>query len=342
VRPAGTWRWGHVPLVALDVVAVFLGVLATTGAVEPDLLFHTVWVVLVIEAFAYGARKSLPRIFLAALFVVVYAIVDDVSGLRPLEVTDLLFTEWPLMFVIIITVAIMADRVTRTNRNLAALEQRTHEELLTARDDERRRLSADVHDGIGQTLTALVFTLDAAEAALEARGIDAGAPDRQALRRAQDIATIALEETRDVARRLRPGRMRELGLANAIREMAANAGRPVEVHFDPRLSTPDLLPVEEQMEAYRIVQEALANAVRHAAAETITVEMQLVRGNRLQIDVTDDGEGFDVSHARGRGLGLNGMRERAAAIRGTLEIYSRTGMGTRIRLLLPVASVPAG
>jgi signal transduction histidine kinase len=347
------WRWGLMSLALLDVTAIGLTALTLVGAAEPDLLFHAVWVVLVLEAFAFGSRVSLPRIALAALFIIGYSVADDTTGLRQLEGSDLLFTEWPFMFVIITMVAVMAERVLRTSRNIAALEERTHQALLTARTDERRRLSSDVHDGIGQTLTALVLTLDAAEAALDQPGTapsellpgSGSAPaDRaslEAVRRAREIAAIALEETRDVARRLRPARMRELGLANAVRELAANAGRPVEVRFDPRLSTPDLLPVEEQMEAYRIVQEALANAVRHASARTIQVDMQLVRGNRLQIDITDDGEGFDVRDA-GHGLGLTGMRERAAAIHATLRVQSQAGAGTRIRLLLPSVPVEAG
>jgi signal transduction histidine kinase len=359
MRPPATRRWRLLSLAVLDAAAIALCAVTLVGATEPDLVFHAVWVVLVIEAFAFGARASLPRIALAALFVVTYSIADDLTGLRPLEGSDLLFTEWPFMFAIITMVAIMADRVTRTSRNLALLEQRTHEALLTARTDERRRLSSDVHDGIGQTLTALVLTLDAAEAALEdpdgdrragSSGADgspgSGGPSGvqhslEAVRRAQEIAAIALEETRDVARRLRPARTRELGLTNAVRELAANAGRPVEVRFDPRLSAPDLLPVEEQMEAYRIVQEALANAVRHASARTIQVDMQVVRGNRLQIDVTDDGDGFDVRTA-GRGLGLTGMRERAAAIHATLRVQSRAGVGTQVRLLLPGVPVETG
>ena len=271
---------------------------------------------------------------IAAIAVIAYSVIDDLSGLRPLEISDLMFTEWPLMIVIITIVAVMADRVTRTSRNLAALERQTHEQLLTAREDERRRLSSDIHDGIGQTLTALVLSLDSAESALEATGGDPATQD--SLRRAQDIAAIALDESRDVARRLRPARMRELGLINAIRDMAAKAGRPVEVRFDPRLSTPDLLPVDEQMQAYRIVQEAIANAVRHASASSIIVDLQMVRGGRLQIDITDDGAGFDIRRTHGDGLGLRGMRERATSIRGTLQVRARAGRGTRVRLQVPL------
>jgi signal transduction histidine kinase len=130
--------------------------------------------------------------------------------------------------------------------------------------------------------------------------------------------------------------MEEIGLANAIRELAAHAGRPVEVAFDPRLAAPSLLPIEHELQAYRIVQEAVANAVRHASAATIVIGLRSVRGSRLQIEVVDDGTGFDPRKSDGDGLGLQGMRERAAAIGGTLSLDSRPGLGTRMRLLLPL------
>ena len=332
-------RWR---LVALDLVGVSLAASTFLGRGEPDLLFHGVWVVLVIEAFWFGLRVSIPRIVLAAALVVSYSLIDEVTRMRPLEVYDLIFTEWPLMLVIILIVAVMADRVTTANRDIADLERRTHEQLMTARDDERQRLSADLHDGVGQTLTALVFTLDAAETAL-ATGDEAIPPgSRETLHRAQEIAGLALEETRDVARRFRPARMSEIGLANAIRELAAHAGRPIEVAFDPKLAAPSLLPVQDELQAYRIVQEAVANAVRHASARTIVIGLRAVRGSRLQIEVVDDGTGFDPEETDGDGLGLQGMRERAAAIGGTLSLDSQPGLGTRIRLLLPMAPQQRG
>ena len=326
-------RWR---LVALDLVAASLAASTFLQHGEPDLLFHAVWVVLVIEAFWFGRRVSIPRILIASSIVVTYSVVDELSSMRPLEVSSLIFTEWPLMFAIIFIVAIMADRVTTANRDIAGLERRTHEQYLMARDDERHRLSADLHDGVGQTLTALVLTLDAAEAALATPGQAVPAASLEALHRAQEIAGMALEETRDVARRIRPGRMKEIGLANAIRELAAHAGRPVEVAFDPRLAAPSLLPVEDELQAFRIVQEAVANAVRHASAGTIVVALRSVRGGRLQIEVVDDGTGFDPRESGGDGLGLQGMRERAAAIGGTLSLDSRPGLGTRMRLLVPL------
>ena len=325
----------RIPLLLLDLIAIGFAIVAFLQGGEADLLFHGVWVVLVIEAFAYGLRVTGPRIIISAIIVIAYAYLDETAGMHPLEVSDLLFTEWPLMFVIITMVAVMADRVITSNKAIAGLERRTHEELLSAREDERRRLSADLHDGLGQTLTALVLTLDAAESSLESETSDDGDTPRAAVARAQEIAALALEETHEVTRRLRPGRLQEIGLATAIRELAAHAGRTVEFEFDPRLATPRLLPVDNEMQVYRIVQEAVANAVRHARAQTISIAMHEVRGGRLQIEVHDDGDGF-VAGVDSFGLGLRGMRERAAQIGATLSFDTAPGLGTRVRLQLPL------
>jgi signal transduction histidine kinase len=329
-------------LFALDAIAIALAIAAFRLGGEPDVLFHAVWVVLVVEAFLYGVRVSGPRIVLAASLVVIYSSIDGDGGIRPLEVAELLFTEWPLMFVIIAIVAIMADRVTRTNRRVVAMERQTHEQLVTAREDERRRLSADLHDGLGQTLTALVLSLDTVETTLDSpapmpeREATASAT-REALGRAQHIAELALEETRDVAHNLRPARMREMGLTAAIRDLAAHAGREIDVTFDPRLTAPGLLCVEDELQAYRIVQEAIANAVRHGKARSIRVNMHLGRRRRLVIEISDDGRGFDVREVPGEGIGLRGMRERAAGLRGTLDVSSHRGAGTTVRLQVPLS-----
>jgi signal transduction histidine kinase len=96
------------------------------------------------------------------------------------------------------------------------------------------------------------------------------------------------------------------------------------------------------MQAYRIVQEAVANAVRHAAADTISIGLHSVRGRKLQIEIVDDGSGFDPRRCTGLGLGLAGMQERARKIGGTLSLDSRPGLGTRIRLLLPMRPLRGG
>ena len=209
--------------------------------------------------------------------------------------------------------------------------------LLTAQEDERRRLARDLHDGVGQTLTALTFTLDAAESMLWAGELQPSTLTQSAVGRAQELAALALDETRDVAFRLRPARFAEIGLGAGIQELAATSGVAVEVRIDPELLHPRLLDPDAEMEAYRIVQEALGNAARYAFATRIWIVMETSDG-KLQITVGDDGVGFDPNRTTERGLGLAGMSERAILLRADLSIRSAPGSGTTITFSLPLPS----
>ena len=216
------------------------------------------------------------------------------------------------MAVIAVIVAVMADRVTNTGRRYATLYRAASDRLLTAQEDERKRLAADLHDGVGQTMTALALTLDAADATLARTG----APDaagREGVRRAREMAGIALEDVRGVAFRLRPARLRETGLVAGLRELAASAGRPVEFSADASLVRPNLLDEDREVDTYRIVQEALGNATRHGQADRIRITIQRV-DRMLRIEIVDDGVGFDTAIISRRGLGLASMRDRASVV----------------------------
>ncbi len=328
---------------ALDLFGLFVIVLTFAQAGDPDFLFHVVWVVLAIEAFLFGLRVTALRIALATGFLLGYELAVEAElalagrPLVPLEFSIWPVSEWPLMVVISIIVAVMADRLATTGRRYAGLYRRANDRLLSAQEQERRRLARDLHDGVGQTLTALTLTLDAAESLLWAGPEKPPEHARAAIRRAQELAAAALEETRGVAFQLRPARLHETGLVAAISELARMAGRPVEVVAEPRLIRLGLLAPEAEVEAYRIVQEALGNALRHARAERIRIEAGLA-GERLVVRVVDDGVGFDPD--RVQGLGLPGMQERAAAIGAVLAVVSRPGRGTTVTLSIPLAGHP--
>ena len=149
-------------------------------------------------------------------------------------------------------------------------------------------------------MTALVLTLDAAEADLWADG-DATTPrGAGAIHHAQELAAIALDETRDVAYRLRPDRLVETGLVAATERLASTAGAPTTVVADPALKVSGLLAPEDEMNVYRIVQEALNNAVSHAGASRIQIEFRVSRGH-LTATVSDDGKGFDPAAVKSPG-----------------------------------------
>ena len=307
--PRGGWRGGWLIarplpfLVLLDATGIGLAAAALAQLGDPDILLHVVWIVLAVEAFAFGLRIAALRILAASVFVIIYAVAANGDATpAAAALIDLDLEEWPLMAVIAVLVAIMADRVMLTGRRYAALYRAASDRLLTAQEDERKRLAADLHDGVGQTMTALALTLDAAEAALAS----ADAPDaagRDAVRRAREMAGLALEDVRGVAFRLRPARLRETGLVAALRELAASAGMAVEFSADASLMRPDLLDPASEVDTYRIVQEALGNATRHGQAHLVQISVRRL-DRQLRIEVVDDGVGFDARGVDGRGLGL--------------------------------------
>jgi signal transduction histidine kinase len=332
------WLYGRpVKLqVALDVAGIMLSAATFGPWVDPDILLHCVWVVLALEAFLFGLRVSSVRIVLATVFVFVYsALAQGEATPQQAALIDLDLAEWPLMVVISIVVAVMADRLSATSRRYAILYREASGRLLTAQEDERRRLAHDIHDGVGQTMTALTLTLDAAESMLWAGSDAPSVLSRGAVGRAQELAALALEEARDVARRLRPARILETGLVAAIAELAGAVGTPVAVEMDPALVRPGLLPIDTEIEAFRIIQEALSNSARHARADHRWIAAREVAG-QLRLEVRDDGIGFNRADAEGAGLGLAGMAERAGAIDGRLTIKSRPRRGTVVTLDIPL------
>jgi two-component system sensor histidine kinase UhpB len=214
---------------------------------------------------------------------------------------------------------------------LEAERARTATAVLQAQESERARLARDLHDEANQALTGVLLRLEAtAQHAPEAL--------RAELRETQGVATKAMGELVRLARELRPVALDDLGLGAALRTQVADFGRRAGV--DARLALPvdgvEDLPAEEQLVVYRIVQEGLSNVARHAAANTVCVEVERPEGGTV-VRVADDGEGF-TGVARSGGLGLTGMRERAVLAGGRLDVDSTPGLGTTIELRLGAAA----
>jgi two-component system sensor histidine kinase UhpB len=317
----------------LDVAGYSLAFATFARFGDTEILLHALWVTIGIGAFLYGLRIALLRILIAAVVAIAYSAVVSALG-RPLVLEPLDFAEWPLMLLISVIVAVLADRISTSAQRYAALYRQASDRLLTAHEEERGRLARNLHDGVGQTLTAVVLTLDAAEAELWA---GPGAPSTLAqatIRRAQLLAATALEEARDVAAQLRPTRIHEMGLGAALSNLAKSAGVPVAVRFDPTILPPGLLEGEREIDTYRIVQEAIGNAARHSHASNVWIDGDVIDG-RIRLIVGDDGVGLEQA-ARGRGLGLAGMQERTAILRGRLDVQSRPGGGTIVQLQVPL------
>ncbi|MDG9726745.1 MULTISPECIES: HAMP domain-containing sensor histidine kinase [unclassified Streptomyces] len=198
--------------------------------------------------------------------------------------------------------------------------------VLLAQEAERRRIAQELHDEVGQSMTAILLVLGRA-------ADDADQPLREELQQAQEITRESLDEVRRLVRRLRPGVLDDLGLISALssltHDFATHTGLRVVRRFDADL--PALDP-ETELVLYRVAQESLTNAARHADAERVEVGLAPADG-AVTLTIADDGRGIEAAC---EGAGIRGMRERALLIGAALDITSAPGAGTRIRLTAPV------
>lgn len=214
--------------------------------------------------------------------------------------------------------------------------QRLSRRLLEVQEAERRHLARELHDDIGQSLTALKLNLEAL-----ARGRDAAAFEAR-VAEALETTRHTLERVRQLSLNLRPLQLDDLGLAAALRshlDRQAEIGR-LAPHFDIQ-EVPVKLDADIETACFRVAQEAINNVVRHARAANIWLRL-FVAGDRLALSVRDDGAGFEVGAAQkraaaGGSLGVISMEERVALAGGTLQIHSAPGQGTVV-----VASFPVG
>ena len=226
------------------------------------------------------------------------------------------------------------EELRRSEERLRRLARRQ----ASIREDERKRLGFDLHDDVCQELVGIGILIESVRRRVVA---EAPALEPELARLGRYVGEVG-EHLRQLARDLRPMLLRDLGLEGSLHSLAeglTNEGTRVAATFAtpiPRLGE------EAEIGVYRIAQEALANAVRHAGAREIRLTLA-VEGRHLTLEIADDGRGFALASRRGsEALGLVGMEERALALGGRLEIRSAPGEGTTVRLECPVAvRVPA-
>ncbi len=209
----------------------------------------------------------------------------------------------------------------------------TQERLVLAREEERRRLRRDLHDGLGPTLAALTLQVDT---------LGNTHPDptlRADLLRLRGHIQDTVHDVRRLVEGLQPAPVADLGLVEAVRQLAAGAPLEVAVECDTGCALgsgqAERLPAGVEVAAYRIAQEALTNAVRHAEATVVRIGLHL-GPDCLEVCVADDGHGRLTP--RPGGVGLRSMRERAEEIGGELTLTAVPGVGTTVRARLPLAS----
>ena len=224
------------------------------------------------------------------------------------------------------------ERIAANERHFRGLAR----SVMRVQEEERRRFARDLHDGIGQNLTALKHRLQAMQ---EPAGQNPAWDE--ALAQALQICVDTLEDTRSLSRMLRPQILDDLGLESALRWLARSSGDAgkfeVEVEIDalPESLDPDIATL-----VFRVAQEGFANIIKHARAGRVLLRLRL-RGGHLQLLLVDDGVGTETALAlesgrTSRSSGVAGMRERAEMFGAQLRFISAPGEGTQIRLLVPL------
>lgn len=214
----------------------------------------------------------------------------------------------------------MLDRL-ETERTTASAS------ALAAQENERQRIARELHDEIGQTLTVALLTLK--------RAVDHAPTEiRPELADAQEIVRASLDEVRDIARRLRPDALEDLGLHSALNALCSDFAQASGIAVVKHIALQsDRLRPDVELVCYRIAQEGLTNVARHSGARKVWVDLHAGDGE-LTLRVADDGGGG----VRVEGAGINGMRERALLVNAALTINSPPGAGTEVRLVIPMGS----
>jgi len=248
----------------------------------------------------------------------------------------------------------MIERLERERRESAR-------EALSAQEAERIRIARELHDEVGQTLTAVVLQLERAArdaAAADVRGDgdarDSAAPDahdapdvrgelRHHVEEARELARHAAEEVREIARRLRPEALDDLGIASALVSLATASGRHSGVRVSHRIDGAlPRLGDDAELVVYRVAQEALTNVARHAGADAAELRLEAAPPGCVTLTVRDRGAGFDpAAIERGGERGIRGMRERAVLVDARLDVESAPGAGTTVRLVVPCGAPDA-
>jgi signal transduction histidine kinase len=246
---------------------------------------------------------------------------------------------WPVPFAVVL-IAVMAVWTHKRRKTQGdahgnpfaqiRLEDRLRDlgrRLLKAQEEERSRIALELHDDVSQQAVALAIDLQ--------RITDAPpATAQKIVREAQTRVKSLLKSVHDLSHRLHPANLRLVGLLGALGQLQRDLSRPGIMITVSSENVAAILPDDIALCLFRIAQEAMQNAIKHSGARNITVQL---KGDKeaIALTVIDDGAGFDVDAAAGKGLGLISMHERAESVGGMLRVVSRKGAGTRLQVTVP-------
>ena len=255
-----------------------------------------------------------------------------------------LATLWPVpvAVVLIAAMAVWTQRRRKTHGDAHGnpfgkirLEDRLRDlgrRLLKAQEEERSRIALELHDDVSQQAVALAIDLQRINESAQG-------PAQKIVRDAQKRVKSLLKSVHDLSHRLHPANLRLIGLLGALGQLQRDLSQPGITITVSSENVAPILPDDIALCLFRIAQEAMQNAIKHSGARSIRVQLTADH-DAIALKIIDDGVGFDVDAAAGKGLGLISMLERAESVGGTLKVVSRKGAGTRLQVTVPFRSSP--
>lgn len=281
-----------------------------------------------------GASVRFFIIFLGTLFGCELVIMLALESVLPRDTSPLVGSLADASLLTVVLAPLLWSLFVQPAQRLTESRRLLLERVLTAQEEERRRIAADLHDGLGQSLTSVLLRLAAIEQEQVGRGVHA------AIGATREIVSHALDDIRRIVRDTRPPILDDLGLAAAAEKLVDDiAGAAGLVHgFWSQVGDRERLDPARETAVFRVIQEALTNAVRHARCRRVDLSLA-VEHDEIVATISDDGCGFDVAailQDERRPFGLLSMRERVESLGGNVGITSRPGHGTVVAVRVPL------
>ena len=309
-------------VVAANLLLVVAALFAASAASSLDLRIEDQRLEFALLAMTGVLALLLNILMLQRRFSPLDELISDIEAIDPSDPSSFKAPDEPVE-----EVGRLAHAFANLLERIEAERRRAGRLQLRAQEEERKRVARDLHDEVNQALTAILLRLEALTHVAPPRL-------RDELAETKTLANQAMEELLQLARQLRPTALDDHGFVPAIEDQLRRF--KAQYGIDTNLSTRGELGNlgnDKQLVLYRVTQEALNNVVRHAKAQSVSVDITRIDGT-VALEVVDDGAGF-VLGQEDRGLGLEGMAERARMVDGQFDIRSTPGRGTSLRLLVP-------
>jgi len=309
-------------IVAANLLLVVAALFAASAASSLDLKLDDQRLEFALLAMTVILALLLNVLMLQRRFSPLDELIRDIEAIDPSDAASFKAPEEPVE-----EVERLAHAFAKLLERIEAERLRAGRLQLRAQEEERKRVARDLHDEVNQALTAILLRLEALTQIAPPRL-------RDELAETKGLANQAMEELLQLARQLRPTALDDHGFVPAIEEQLRRfrAQYGIETSLATRGALDDL-GTDQQLVLYRVTQEALNNVARHAGASSVSVEIARSNG-AVTLEVADDGSGFAVGQER-RGLGLDGIAERARLVNGQFQVDARPGRGTVLRLRVP-------